>query len=103
MDTLSVIKALSNETRYHILEWLKDPDQHFGSINQMPSGCDFAGGVCVGAISAKSGLAQSVISSYLVKMQKAGLLEARRHCQWTYYRRNEQGIAAFKESILKDL
>lgn len=56
---------------------------------------EFPGGVCVGSIQEKSGLAQSVISSYLSAMQKAGLLESRRYGQWTYYRRNEEAISAF--------
>jgi len=95
MDTLSIIKALSNETRIRILEWLKEPKRHFGPQSHMPADCDFQGGVCVGSIADKAGLAQSVISGYLVKMQQAGLLESRRHCQWTYYRRNEEGIRQF--------
>jgi DNA-binding transcriptional ArsR family regulator len=103
MDTLAIIKALSNETRFNILEWLKEPDIHFGPQSHMPVTCDFEGGICVGSIAEKAGLAQSVISSYLVKMQKSGLLESIRHCQWTYYRRNEEGIQQFKDYIQKDL
>ncbi|WP_256757594.1 helix-turn-helix transcriptional regulator [Cohnella sp. WQ 127256] len=103
MDTLSVIKALSNETRFKIMEWLKEPDVHFGPQNHMPTDCDFHGGICVGAISEKAGLAQSVISGYLVKMQKSGLLESRRHCQWTYYRRNEMSIQQFKEKLFEEI
>lgn len=60
---------------------------------------EFPGGVCVGSIQEKSGLTQSVISSYLASMQKAGLLESRRYGQWTYYRRNEEAITAFLESF----
>ncbi|RED54705.1 DNA-binding transcriptional ArsR family regulator [Cohnella lupini] len=97
------MKALSNETRFKILEWLKEPEVHFETASQMPSGCDFAGGICVGSIAGKAGLAQSVISGYLVKMQKAGLLESMRYGQWTYYRRNETGIQKFKDDIGKDL
>ena len=103
MDNLTIIKALSNETRFKILEWLKEPEIHFGSQSHMPSDCHFEGGICVGSIAEKAGLAQSVISGYLVKMQKSGLLESKRHCQWTYYRRNEKGIQQFKESILSEL
>lgn len=98
-----IIKALSNETRLKILEWLKEPEVHFGAQSHLPSDCDFDGGICVGSIADKAGLAQSVISGYLVKMQKSGLLESRRHCQWTYYRRNEKGIQQFKERLLKEI
>jgi DNA-binding transcriptional ArsR family regulator len=103
MDTLTIIKVLSNETRFKILEWLKQPDEHFGPQNHLPAESYFAGGVCVGAISGKAGLAQSVTSGYLVKMQKAGLLETKRLGQWTYYRRDEANIQRFKESLYGDL
>ncbi|MFD0673029.1 ArsR/SmtB family transcription factor [Cohnella sp. GCM10027633] len=103
MDTLSIIKALSNETRYNILEWLKEPERHFGPQSHLPAGCGFEGGVCVGSIAEKAGLAQSVISGYLVKLQKTGLLESKRYGQWTYYRRDEQGIRQFKENVQSEL
>lgn len=99
MDTLTKIKTLSNETRLNILEWLKQPELHFGASHVL-QGNDFAGGVCVGTIADKTKLAQSVVSGYLAKMQKAGLLEAKRVGQWTYYRRCESGIHSFKQSIL---
>jgi DNA-binding transcriptional ArsR family regulator len=103
MDTLTIIKVLSNETRFKILEWLKSPEEHFGRQIHLPKDCNFEGGICVGAISDKTGLAQSVISGYLVKMQKAGLLETKRYGQWTYYRRNENNIQRFKESVHGEL
>ncbi len=64
---------------------------------------EFPGGVCVGSIQEKSGLAQSVISSYLSSMQKIGLLESRRFGQWTYYRRNEDAITEFLEQFAAGL
>ncbi|MFD2611465.1 ArsR/SmtB family transcription factor [Paenibacillus gansuensis] len=95
---LAVLKALSNETRLHILCWLREPDQ---ISKELPSIIqeEFPGGVCVGSIQEKYGLSQSVISSYLSSMQKAGLLESRRYGQWTYYRRNEEAIGAFLEKF----
>lgn len=103
MDTLQTIKALSNESRFKILEWLKHPEEHFDPQEHMPSKCDFHGGICVGSISEKTGLAQSVVSGYLVKLQKAGLLESHRAGQWTYYRRNEEGIKRFIEQLKEEL
>jgi DNA-binding transcriptional ArsR family regulator len=103
MDTLTIIKVLSNETRFNILEWLKNPEEHFGPQSHLPKDCNFEGGICVGSISCKTGLAQSVISGYLVKMQKAGLLETKRYGQWTYYRRDESNIARFKTSVRDEL
>ncbi|WP_341869704.1 helix-turn-helix domain-containing protein [Paenibacillus protaetiae] len=83
--------------------WLKDPARHFEPQAHMPSGCDFAGGVCVSSISGKAGLAQSVVSGYLNQLLKAGLLESRRVGQWTYYRRNEEGIRRLVEQLQKEL
>ncbi|ERM18144.1 ArsR family transcriptional regulator [Brevibacillus laterosporus PE36] len=88
MDYVMIFKALSNETRLQMLHWLKEPELHFP-----PSSCNyenFPGGICVGQIQEKAGLSQSTTSQYLAIMQRAGLLEARRFGQWTYYRRNEE-------------
>ncbi|MFX3633875.1 MAG: ArsR/SmtB family transcription factor [Candidatus Pristimantibacillus sp.] len=106
MEPLLIYKALSNETRLQILEWLKDPRTHLGYLvqnDQLPLQCDLENGVCVGYIQEKSGLAQSVISSYLKTLQKAGLLHSKRVGQWTYYRRNEETIREFYEYVKKDL
>lgn len=99
---LAVLKALSNETRLNILCWLREPEKMNENLPNIIKE-EFPGGVCVGSIQEKSGLAQSVISSYLSSMQKAGLLESRRYGQWTYYRRNDEGIAAFLESFTAGL
>ncbi|WP_139490546.1 ArsR/SmtB family transcription factor [Brevibacillus dissolubilis] len=89
MDPIILFKALSNETRIQILEWLKDPEKHFppqegGDCNKI--------GVCVSHIQEKAGLSQSTISQYLLMLQRAGLLEAYRQGQWTYYKRNEKTL-----------
>lgn len=106
MEPLLIYKALSNETRLQILEWLKDPAIHLsdlGENHQLPLKCDLENGVCVGFIQEKAGLAQSVISSYLKTLQKAGLLESKRVGQWTYYRRNEETIRQFYEYVQREL
>ena len=46
MNILTTFKALSNDKRLQILEWLKDPNKHFVSTH-----CDVVkDGVCVGLI-----------------------------------------------------
>lgn len=101
MNHLHVFKALSNETRRQILHWLKDPAEHFGANYELSS--DLKPGVCVKDIQEKAGLAQSVISSYLHSMQKAGLLDSERVGQWTYYRRNEETIRQFADYVQNQL
>ncbi|HIW06752.1 MAG TPA: metalloregulator ArsR/SmtB family transcription factor [Candidatus Ignatzschineria merdigallinarum] len=86
MNIIEIFKALSNDKRVEILQWLKEPEKHFDTTNENVA---IKGGVCVGDIQEKSGLSQSTISQYLAMMQKAELLESVRHGKWTYYRRNE--------------
>ncbi|PWG78481.1 ArsR/SmtB family transcription factor [Pararcticibacter amylolyticus] len=90
MDQLEIFKALSNKTRLEILQWLKEPETHFPVQEE---------GVCVGLIQKKAGLTQSTISEYLSILQRAGLVEATRVGQWTYYKRNEQAFEKLKELI----
>lgn len=86
MNIIEIFKALANDKRVEILQWLKEPEKHFDTTNENVA---IKGGVCVGDIQEKSGLSQSTISQYLAMMQKAELLESVRHGKWTYYRRNE--------------
>uniref|UniRef100_F4C9J0 Regulatory protein ArsR n=2 Tax=Sphingobacteriaceae TaxID=84566 RepID=F4C9J0_SPHS2 len=89
MDQLAIFKALSNKTRLDILQWLKDPELHFPPQEH----ADFMEvGVCVGKIQEKCGMTQSTVSEYLALLLKAGLLEATRIGQWTYYKRNEKAF-----------
>lgn len=97
MDHLEVFKALSNKTRYQILEWLKLPELHFPEQN------GFDHGVCVGQIQQKAQLTQSTVSEYLSLLQRTGLIESKRVGQWTYYKRNEEAIAMLKDLINKEL
>ncbi len=103
MEPLLIYKALSNETRRQIMLWLKNPEEFFDEKLYLQQGLNFQIGICVGDIQAKAGLAQSVISSYLLTMQKAGLLESNRIGKWTYYRRNEKTIEEFVDYIQKEL
>ncbi|MGQ3481136.1 ArsR/SmtB family transcription factor [Paenibacillus sp. TY11] len=102
MEPSLIYKALSNETRRLIMLWLKKPEEFFDEQAYLKQGLNFQIGVCVGDIQAKAGLAQSVISSYLLTMQKSGLLESERIGKWTYYRRNEKTIREFAEYVQKE-
>lgn len=103
MEPLLIYKALSNETRCQIMQWLKNPAEFFDEELYLRQGLNFRIGVCVGDIQVKSGLAQSVISSYLATMQQAGLLESERIGKWTYYRRNEKTIQQFADYVQSKL
>lgn len=103
MEPSLIYKALSNETRQQILLWLKEPENYFDEEPYLRQGISFQVGVCVGEIQLKTGLAQSVISSYLLTMKNAGLLESERIGKWTYYRRNEKTIQEFADYVQKEL
>lgn len=95
-DQISVLKALSNDARLRILEWLKDPKRNFGRQDVGDFDTD---GVCVSVIQRKSGLSQSTVSSYLALLTRAGLVKAKRVGQWTYYRRDEAAIRRFLQEL----
>jgi DNA-binding transcriptional ArsR family regulator len=100
MELLEVFKALSNETRLQIIQWLKNPDIHFPK----PQNGDLhEDGVCVSDIQKKVGLSQSTVSLYLSMLQKAGLIKAKRIGQWTYYKRDEENIQKIIEWLSKEL
>ncbi|MFM9279444.1 ArsR/SmtB family transcription factor [Paenibacillus jiagnxiensis] len=101
MDPIEVFKALSNEARLQILEWLKDPKAHFVGLQEGVDLLDV--GVCVSQITAKLKMTQSTTSQYLSILQRAGLVHATRVGKWTYYRRDEEAIQQIASYIQQDL
>jgi ArsR family transcriptional regulator len=93
-----ILKALGNGTRIEILEWLKDPQAHFG---HQQIGDFEADGVCVSLIQQKAGLSQSTTSQYLGVLGRAGLVRAKRVGKWTYYKRDERAIRRFLDTLAR--
>ena len=94
------LKALANDRRLLILEWLKEPTAHFppqvdGDLER--------DGVCGALIAEKLGLSQPTLSSHMKIMTQAGLIRAKRVKQWTFYRRDEKRIADLKKAIAKNV
>jgi DNA-binding transcriptional ArsR family regulator len=98
MDIDAIHKALANPVRRDILQWLKDPHEHFA---QQEHPLDI--GVCAGLIDARTGLSQSTVSSHLATLQRAGLVTSRRVGQWIFFKRNEETIAAFLDHMTHGL
>ena len=74
MNANAIFKALSNEHRLQILLWLKTPKQHFAAERlSTAEETGVAGGVCVNAIVEKTGLTQSVVSTYLNRVERRRL------------------------------
>ncbi|MFF4058488.1 ArsR/SmtB family transcription factor [Streptomyces sp. NPDC001668] len=91
------LKALANPVRLQVLEWLRDPEEHFPVD---PAVTDpRAVGVCVSHIQAKTGLAQSTVSAYMAVLERAGLVRSTRVGKWTHYRRDEERIALLVEEF----
>lgn len=100
-ELIEVFKALGNPARLQIMQWLKDPEAHFADYE--PIADRRAVGVCVTHIQAKSGLAQSTVSSYMSTLERAGLVLPTRVGKWTHYRRHEERVAQLARAIGTEL
>jgi DNA-binding transcriptional ArsR family regulator len=93
-------RALANERRIEILEWLKNPTSHF---RPQVDGDLVEDGVCGLLIAEKLGVSQPTASEHLKILTQAGLLQTKRIKQWTFYKRDERRINALKALITKNL
>jgi DNA-binding transcriptional ArsR family regulator len=89
-------KALANDRRLQILEWLKDPESHF---RPQVDGDLVKDGVCGVLIAEKLGVSQPTVSEHLKVLTQAGLLRSKRIKQWTFYKRDEPSIRSIKSAI----
>jgi|SRR3954447_18833415 DNA-binding transcriptional ArsR family regulator len=96
MSIAPALRALANERRLQILEWLKDPVANFPP---QVDGDLVEDGVCGVWIAEKLGVSQPTLSEHMKVLSQAGLVRAKRIKQWTFYRRDEARIAAIKEAI----
>jgi DNA-binding transcriptional ArsR family regulator len=93
---VGLLKALSNEKRLLILEWLRDPEAHFPPQRD---GDLVADGVCSLLIAEKLGVSQPTCGEHLKVLGRAGLLRGKKIKQWVFYQRDEARIAAAKEEL----
>ena len=98
MDIALAIKALANERRLEIMQWLKDPEAHFPP---QVDGDLVKDGVCGVFIAEKLGVSQPTASEHLKVLSQAGLVRAKRIKQWTFYKRDEARIKEIKKEIAK--
>jgi DNA-binding transcriptional ArsR family regulator len=90
-ELLPVLRALDNGRRLQILRWLKEPTRHFPP---QVDGDLVEDGVCGLLIAEKLGLSQPTVSEHMRVLVHSGLVRAKRIKQWTFYRRDEQRLAA---------
>ncbi len=96
MPLPDALRALSNEKRLAILEWLKDPKAHFPP---QVDGDLVKDGVCGVFIAEKLGISQPTASEHLRVLAQAGLIRGKRIKQWTFYKRDEAHIAEVKRAL----
>jgi ArsR family transcriptional regulator len=96
------------------------PDQTFADISGLPEievppppgdpdtipwpdGDLVEDGVCVVLIAEKLKVTQPTATEHLKVLADAGLVTAKRIKQWTFYRRDEEGICRARETVLQQL
>src|SRR6516165_12672307 len=97
MHVEQALRALANDRRLQILDWLKRPRAHFPP---QVDGDLVKDGVCGVLIAAKLGISQPTLSEHMRVLTQAGLVRPQRIKQWTFYRRDEAAIRALKRTIL---
>jgi DNA-binding transcriptional ArsR family regulator len=97
MGAEEVLRALANERRLQILEWLQHPRRHFPP---QVDGDLVKDGVCGVLIARKLRISQPTASEHLNILVRAGLLRGKRLKQWTFYQRDERRIKKIKRKLL---
>jgi DNA-binding transcriptional ArsR family regulator len=95
-DLEVALKALASDKRLKILDWLKDVQANFPPQEH---GDPVTEGACNLFIVEKLGVSQPTGSRHLKVLVDAGLVVATRRKGWTYYRRNEDTIAAVAQRM----
>ncbi len=90
------LRAIANERRMQILEWLKDPTKLFPP---QVDGDLVRDGVCGLNIAQRLGVTPPTASEHLRILSHAGLVQGKRIKQWTFYKRDERGIKELKKII----
>ena len=100
MTLLTALRALANDRRLQILDWLKDPASHFTPGVEGDLTDD---GVCGVQLATMLGISQPTLSEHMRVLAQAGLVKATRIKQWTFYRRDERRIKELKRAIRQEL
>ena len=99
MLDVDLVKAIASDKRLQILDWLKEPREHFPP---QIDGDPVRDGVCGAFIAQKLGVSAPTASEHLRVLVQAGLVIPTRIKQWTFYRRDEKRIAAAKRELRSD-
>jgi ArsR family transcriptional regulator len=100
MLRVDLVRAIANDRRLQILDWLKEPRANFPP---QVDGDLVRDGVCGVLIARKLRLSQPTVSEHLNVLSRAGLIRGKRIKQWTFYRRDEAAIRRFKQALRASL
>ncbi len=100
MNTSLALRALANDRRLQVLDWLKNPTKHFPP---QIDGDLVKDGVCGVLIARKLGVTQPTASEHLKILCQAGLIRPKRIKKWIFYKRDEARIDQLKKVALAKL
>src|ERR1700733_2167106 len=96
MKMATALRALANERRLLILDWLREPKKHF---RKQVDGDLVDDGVCGVLIAEKLGVSAPTLSEHMRILIAAKLVRSKKVKQWTMYKRDEDAIASVKRVI----
>jgi len=96
MKPESIFRALANDRRLQILDWLREPRRHFPP---QVDGDLVKDGVCGVFIAEKLGITAPTLSEHMRVLTAAGLVKAKRIKGWTMYKRDEEHIKSIRRLI----
>lgn len=97
---LKTLKALASPVRLAILDDLKAPTKNYPP---QVDGDPVTDGICADFIRERLGVAPATASRHLSVLAEAGLLVATRKRGWTFYRRDEDAIRRFTETLSRNI
>ncbi|OQB23556.1 MAG: Helix-turn-helix domain protein [Firmicutes bacterium ADurb.Bin182] len=99
MELAKICNALGNETRFKIVEALKNKTigTCCGKIEY------FEEGISVADVVTATGLAQSTVSQHLSVLEQAGIIIREKRSQWTVFFLNKKLLHDFCESLRETL
>lgn len=96
VSTTDFLKALSNDRRLLILEWLLDPVSHFPP---QVDGDLIEDGVCLGAIVRKMGVRQPTVTGYMRTLTETGLVSSKKVKTWVFFKPRRDVISTFLSDL----
>lgn len=99
-DRIEQTKALASDARMAVLDWLKEPQRHFG---HQQTGDPAEIGVCVTLITEKLGMSQPTVSRHLELLRRAGFVAVNRIGRWSFFSRDEAGLSDYRRWLHDNL